>query len=83
MRFIVDNDFFSELYPYGFVVEMIVHVTMRADRDAFEAQAAEWCEEQFGPPGIANYPRFRWTRNGPFFGFGYEVDAAAFKIRWG
>jgi hypothetical protein len=36
-----------------------------------------WCVDQFGEPGL------RWDNRESFFGFASQVDATAFKIRWG
>lgn len=46
--------------------------------------AREWCTDQFGPIDRVNpVPDRRWYYAGISFYFRDEIDATAFKIRWG
>lgn len=40
--------------------------------------AEQWCVEQFGESCAGS----GWYRYGPYFHFGYEIWASAFKLRW-
>jgi hypothetical protein len=70
-------------YPFGF--EMIVSPTYFTT-NANMIEAIHWCREQFGPPDYAYGVKPvvpRWRADMTTIDISTDVDATAFRVRWG
>ncbi|RYD66158.1 MAG: hypothetical protein EOP83_05725 [Verrucomicrobiaceae bacterium] len=89
------DDFLTDAEADRFVQRFLpVRVSITLQNHDLPITASEWCEEQFGPDCLMDTmlnstwyyrakPPYRWTTHIGSFFFASEIDATAFKIRWG
>ncbi|RYE99667.1 MAG: hypothetical protein EOO77_35180 [Oxalobacteraceae bacterium] len=70
-------------YPFSFeMVPSTSHQTTISNM----IEAIHWCREQFGPPDFAYGVKpevYRWRADMTAIDMASDVDATAFRVRWG
>lgn len=74
----------GDMFPYVFIMNCTDMRAYRKYRN-LQAEAYEWCEDQFGQQAEYDDPKIDsgcWFGFSGMFRFRDKADAAAFKIRW-